>query len=215
MEIDHIFIFSQNKGEEADELVEKGFTEGSSRIHPGQGTRNRKFYFENFFLEILWVVNEWEIQDERTRASQLWERSQFARNGFSPFGMCLLNTEATDSLFEEALAYQPIYFPSGMPIQVLPQIGQEYLPWTFRLPFKGKLKKADEVRIHANGIQSLSQAKFGIPIRRMESSFISAFTYEEQISFSSSKSPALTLSFDQRRQKKSISFDSLPLEIQY
>ena len=215
MEIDHIFIFSKNKGEEADELVEKGFTEGSSRIHPGQGTRNRKFYFENFFLEILWVVNEWEIQDERTRATRLWERSQFEKNGHSPLGVCLLNSPESDAIFSKALSYQPIYFPGGMPIDCLPHQGKEYLPWTFRLPFKGKLKKADEPRNHQQAMEMLTEARFGIPQQEMRSPFVSAFQYEEQLSFFSSDRSNLSLIFDHNRQKKRICFDSLPLEIHF
>src|SRR4051794_34154336 len=58
MDIDHIFIFTDNKGRIADELVSFGLTEGSSRVHQGQGTTNRTFSFENFFLEIVWVHNE-------------------------------------------------------------------------------------------------------------------------------------------------------------
>ena len=58
MEIDHIFIFTDDKGQVADKLVESGFVEGSNRVHIGKGTTNRKFYFKNFFLEILWVHNE-------------------------------------------------------------------------------------------------------------------------------------------------------------
>ena len=71
MGIDHIFIFSNNNGKEADKLVEFGLTEGSSRIHPGQGTTNRKFYFENFFLEVLWVIDETEIRSELTSKTKL------------------------------------------------------------------------------------------------------------------------------------------------
>lgn len=55
IEIDHIFIFSNTNGREADDLVSSGLAEGSNRIHKRQGTMNRKFYFENFFLQILWV----------------------------------------------------------------------------------------------------------------------------------------------------------------
>jgi len=72
MEIDHIFIFSKNDGKEADKLVEFGLTEGSNRIHPGQGTTNRKFYFENFFLEVLWVIDETEIRSDLTSKTKLW-----------------------------------------------------------------------------------------------------------------------------------------------
>ncbi|MEM9673575.1 MAG: hypothetical protein ACFB15_16700 [Cyclobacteriaceae bacterium] len=77
MEIDHIFIFSANQGQEGDQLLDFGLTEGSSRVHPGQGTTNRKFYFENFFLEILYVINKQEIISELTAPTHLWERSQF------------------------------------------------------------------------------------------------------------------------------------------
>ncbi len=119
MEIDHIFIFSSNDGKEAEHLVDFGLTEGSSRLHPGQGTTNRKFYFENFFLEILWVVNEEEIQSELTSKTKLWERSQFEKNGHSPFGLCLINSESTDKLFEKSEIYQPNYFPEGMSIDII------------------------------------------------------------------------------------------------
>ena len=71
MEVDHIFIFSNNQGNEADELVDFGLTEGGNRVHPGQGTRNRKFYFENFFLKILWVNNESEITSELSAPTRL------------------------------------------------------------------------------------------------------------------------------------------------
>jgi len=47
MKPNHIFIFCDNHDEVANELIEFGFIEGSSRIHPNQGTRNRKFYFND------------------------------------------------------------------------------------------------------------------------------------------------------------------------
>ncbi len=87
METDHLFIFSNDEGTEADELVSFGLIEGSSREHPGQGTVNRKFYFENCFLEILWVKNEEEISSDLTRKVGLWDRSHHKNNGASPFGL--------------------------------------------------------------------------------------------------------------------------------
>ncbi len=120
MEIDHIFIFSTAAGHEADELAALGFVEGSSRRHPGQGTTNRKFYCENFFLEILWVVDYAELTSERLRTTQLRQRASFHQTGTSPFGLCLVNTPDTDALFAEAVTYQPAYFPPGKTIEVLP-----------------------------------------------------------------------------------------------
>jgi hypothetical protein len=75
MQVDHIFIFSNNQGREADQLVEFGLMEGSNRIHKGQGTTNCKFYFENFFLEILWVINEEEINQSPALETHLAYRS--------------------------------------------------------------------------------------------------------------------------------------------
>ncbi|MEM8892543.1 MAG: hypothetical protein AAGD28_31470, partial [Bacteroidota bacterium] len=85
----------------------------------------------------------------------------------------------------------------------------------FRLPFKGKLKKADEPRKHELGMEMLSEAHFGIPTHGMESDFVSAFQYEEQLSFYASNQINLSLIFDQNRQKEKISFESLPLEIHF
>ena len=63
MDIDHIFIFTDDNGKVADQLIEFGMTEGSNRIHAGQGTTNRKFYFDNFFLELLWVYDTNQIKN--------------------------------------------------------------------------------------------------------------------------------------------------------
>ena len=65
IEIDHLFICSKNDGDEANLIAESGFTEGEGRDHSGQGTTNRRFVFSNFFLEILWIKNQDEIQSDR------------------------------------------------------------------------------------------------------------------------------------------------------
>jgi hypothetical protein len=113
MNIDHIFIFTDDNGKVADELLDFGLTEGSNRVHVGQGTTNRKFYFKNFFLEILWVHNETEIKSKQTKPTGLWQRADFKSNSFSPFGLCIVNNDKTEQLFENAFKYQPEYFPQG------------------------------------------------------------------------------------------------------
>jgi len=64
MDIDHIFIFTNTEGKIADELISFGLTANESRVHKGQGTMNRTFSFENFFLEIAWVHNEQEMKSD-------------------------------------------------------------------------------------------------------------------------------------------------------
>lgn len=215
MEIDHIFIFSNNKGKEADDLVEFGFTEGSSRMHPGQGTINRKFYFENFFLEILWVIIEEEIQSKLTSRTKLWERSQFEKNGYSPLGLCLVNLESTDKLFKKSEIYQPNYFPKGMSIDFITNEKYPKLPWTFRLPYRGEKKSHSEPTKHSNGLKLLTRAEFEIPINNHETEFGNYFQSFESIEFKKGNRTHLTLEFDEISQGKSRVFKGLNLTIKY
>ncbi|UZO81332.1 VOC family protein [Aquimarina sp. ERC-38] len=215
MDIDHIFLFSDNNGKEAEKLVEFGLTEGSSRIHPGQGTINRKFYFENFFLEILWVVDESEIRSKLTSKTKLWERSQFKINNFSPFGLCLVNSKSTDQLFEQSEIYQPNYFPEGMFIDIITNEENPNLPWTFRLPFRNQKKAPQEPTNHNNGIQRLTRAKFEILMNKKDKNFRNYFQSSENVSFKSSHSNHLILEFDNFNQKKVATFNELNLTIKY
>uniref|UniRef100_UPI00404B5531 hypothetical protein n=1 Tax=Gelidibacter sp. TaxID=2018083 RepID=UPI00404B5531 len=59
-------------------------------------------------------------------------------NHFSPFGLCIVNSDETETIFENAFRYQPDYFPQGMKIDIIKNEDQSDLPWTFRLPFIGK-----------------------------------------------------------------------------
>ncbi|QLG45289.1 VOC family protein [Costertonia aggregata] len=215
MEVDHIFIFSNNKGKEANDLVEFGLTEGSSRLHPGQGTTNRKFYFDNFFLEILWVVNEEEIRSELTAKTKLWERSQFKKNGNSRFGLCLVNSELTDKLFEKSEIYEPDYFPKDMSIDIITNEQNPDLPWTFRLPYRGIKKENNEPIEHLNGIKSLTKVEFETQKDSEKAGFKDAFKNVENVRFTESDGLNLILEFDNNAQGKIKEFSGLNLTVKY
>ncbi len=212
MTIDHIFLFTDDNGTIADDLVTFGLTEGSNRVHVGQGTTNRKFYFDNFFLEILWVHNETELKSEQTHPTGLWQRAAFQTNRFSPFGLCLVNSDDTDTLFEKAFHYQPDYFPNGMKIDILKNDNQPDLPWTFRLPFKGQKKNENEPTRHTNGISVLTQAIFEYQ-SSTEPTFLDHFRNEDTIQFKASSRNWLNLIFDNGRQGQTQDFEKLKLTI--
>jgi hypothetical protein len=214
MDIDHIFIFTDSKGKAADQLVSFGLTEGSGRIHKGQGTTNRKFYFENFFLEILWVHDENEIKSDLVKPTGLWQRANYQTNNFSPFGLCLVNTNETDSLFEKSLKYQPNYFPSGLFIDILTNENQPELPWTFRLPFKEHKKNEVEPTAHTNGIKRLTKAQF--TYRNLDSgNFVEKFKNESKIKFVADSDSKLLLTFDDNAQGRQKEIRELNLTIEY
>ena len=214
MDIDHIFIFTNDNGKIADKLVQFGLTEGSSRVHFGQGTTNRKFYFDNFFLEILWVHNEEELKSDITKPTGLWQRADFNSIN-SPFGLCIVNTDETESLFEKAFKYQPAYFPVGFCIDILRNEQNLNLPWTFRLPFKGQKKNETEPTVHKNGLRNLTKVEFGIKNYNEKDEFINQFVGQEMIKFTFSEINNITLTFDNNKNGQIKHIEELYLKIKY
>jgi hypothetical protein len=214
MIIDHIFIFTNDNGKVANDLVDFGLTEGSNRIHVGQGTANRKFYFDNFFLEILWVHNENEIISDKTKPMGLWQRAEYKTNHFSPFGLCIVNSDDTERIFEHAFKYQPDYFPQGMEIDIIKNENHSDLPWTFRLPFIGQKKHENEMTKHNNKISVLTNTIFEYK-SISENTFIDCFKDQNQIQFIKTSRHWLNLIFDNGKQGKKQDFEKLKLTIEY
>jgi hypothetical protein len=214
MEADHIFIFTDDDGKVADQLIEFGLTEGSNRVHVGQGTTNRKFYFDNFFLEVLWVHDTNEIKSEKIKPIGLWQRGDFKINNFSPFGLCIVNTSETDEFFKDSFKYQPDYFPQGQTIDILKNENQSSLPWTFRLPFKGQKKNINEPTKHKNGISLLTKTIFEHQ-QKIEATFLNFFGREQNIEFKKSDRTWLNLTFDNGTQGLTTEFETLKLTIHY
>jgi hypothetical protein len=214
MDIDHIFIFTNDNGKIADQLTEFGLSEGSSRVHIGQGTTNRKFYFKNFFLEILWVHNEDEIKSKLIEPTGLWQRANFKENNFSPFGLCLVNNDQTDVFFENAYKYQPEYFPQGLSIDILKNDTESNLPWTFRLPFKGQKKNETEPSNHKNGLQLLTKTTFYYK-KNTGNQYLEFFENDNQIKFIKADKNWLNLIFDDGKKGMKQVFETLNLTIEF
>jgi hypothetical protein len=67
LELDHLFIWTDIGAYEAERLVSFGLVEGTPNMHPGQGTTNRRFFFHNAMLELLWVHDPAEARSELIR----------------------------------------------------------------------------------------------------------------------------------------------------
>ncbi len=214
MDIDHIFIFTDNSEKVVDELISFGFKPNDSRVHQGQGTSNRTFSFENFYLEIVWVDNAEEIKSNLIKPTGLWQRAEFFRNNFVPFGLIILNNQASDNLFENAYKYQPEYFAEGMAFDILQNALEPNLPWTCRMPFRRE-KNTDIIQVtHNNQLQSLTKALFEYN-NTSDDDFINHFKDEKTIHFIKSDQNWLTLTFDDGRQGLKRIFEQLQLTIDY
>jgi hypothetical protein len=65
------------------------------------------------------VHNEQEIKSDLVKPTGLWQRAEYFKNNYSPFGLIIVNNKESDQLFENAYRYQPEYFQSGMAFDIL------------------------------------------------------------------------------------------------
>lgn len=212
MKPNHIFIFCDNHDEVANELMEFGFIEGSSRIHPNQGTRNRKFYFNDFYIEILWVCNIDEITSKLTRPTDLYNRSMYETNDYSPFGLCVNYSSDGDELFKNSMNYKPTYLPPNSLIEVLTNEDSVTLPWTFRWKSDVTNHVINEPMNFSN--KELLKVIFYIQKEKVLNHYLDFFS-SNVIFFENSEKEYLKLVFNNDLEKITKIFNTVPLIIEY
>jgi Glyoxalase-like domain len=161
IELDHVFVACRPGAPEADELLCHGFVEGSSNVHPGQGTANRRFFFDNFMLELLWVVDQAEITSDQTRRTRLWERCSNPEMADSPFGI-LYRSDGNDSPPPfQTWVYSPSYLPSAFAIEIAEGTTLQE-PELFYLPFLRARGSTTEPTNHRMQFRFVSSVAVGV-----------------------------------------------------
>jgi len=94
LEVDHINIWLKNPKIAKEKLEQIGFVgipDSLCKVHKGQGTTGRYFYFLNAYLELIFVYDELEFKMNVEKNNQLdfIERSNSPDNGFLPFSIAL------------------------------------------------------------------------------------------------------------------------------
>lgn len=188
MQIDHIFIRVQPGGPEADVLRESGLSEGSGNVHPGQGTANRRFFFANAFIELLWIANEEEIRSEQTRPTMLHER--LSGGEASPLGICFRPNAAFPTW-----DYKPSYLPAGMTIGIASDAPLSEPMWFYtsagKAPefFEGERRQPLQ---HAVGVNRITALRCTLP----STAALSQAARASGIGFIEGEGHLLEISFD-------------------
>jgi hypothetical protein len=112
--LDHVFMLVSEGAPEADELVRFGLTEGSRNVHPGMGTANRRFFFDNAMLELLYVQDPAEAQSEPIRPAGIWERACYRESGAAPFALNIRRSVADAPIPFETFDWAPPFLPAGV-----------------------------------------------------------------------------------------------------
>ncbi len=164
LHVHHVFICTPVGAPEAEGLLDVGLLEGSPNTHPGQGTANRRFFFERGFLELLWVHDEREAQSPLVAPTKLWDRWAARGRAANPFGICLSSAEGVDSnLPFPTWSYRPDYmsdqrrilFADGMPLSE-PEIF--ILDWP-----QAQSSPRTEPTQHPLGLCEMRSVSFGVP----------------------------------------------------
>jgi hypothetical protein len=186
LELDHLFICVGPGALAAEALRAFGLVEGSSNRHPGQGTANRRFFFRNAFLELLFLTDPREVRSTLTAPTRLYERFKAATDGpgavgdtssgepstekasfpVSPFGVCFRPTTPDEKRATfPSLRYRPAYLPQELWIE----IGKAPLTepmWFFARFFDRPDRMAGGRRqplAHPLGVQEITAVRILIP----------------------------------------------------
>ena len=164
VELDHILIFCARGAPEAAALIKHGLLEGSGRSHRGQGTANRCFSFANAYLELLWVENATEAQNEQTLPTQLWDRWRHRSDGGCPFGFAFRpGSDPTSVPPFPTWSYRPSYLPPDLSIEIGRDL-QATEPLLFHLPFaRNRRPPPSEPTNHPAQISELTALRLSLP----------------------------------------------------
>jgi hypothetical protein len=195
LELHHVFILVEPEADVADLLVSIGMNETAPNTHPGQGSSNRRFFFSNGALELLYIHDEEEANSGPGRNMQLTERASNSAN--SPFGVILSRKDnSEDTMPFSGWNYKPDYFESWSF-----HIGENSLlePLCIYMPFiePGTLdKNADE-----GSFKSISQVNIQTPISEV-SSVLDIVNNADRINISRGKQHLMEIVFDDNQENQ-------------
>jgi hypothetical protein len=156
MDLDHFFILAEYPADQARVLSDIGLVEGTPNHHPGQGTSNRRFFFSNSALELLYVRDAKEADAGPGRRLRFPDRANDPRS--SPFGLITRDDSSENEPFAGWL-YQPDYFQPGLSFLIGENSDQLEEPLCIHMPFKlpcptaqpesfGPFASVTELRVH-------------------------------------------------------------------
>ena len=200
-ELDHIFICVSPGAPEAAALATFGLSEGEPNVHPGQGTACRRFFFQNGYIELLWVNDAAEAQSEVVQPTYLWKRWERRGGGSCPFGFIFRPKahEAPSPPFP-CWHYRPRYLPNTVSIQIATNAEVLAEPMLFYLSFAtGPNARPDARRQrieHSAGLGKISYTQIMGPISQTLSPALAAAVKAGLVHMTFATEYLLEISFD-------------------
>ena len=206
IEIDHLFICTDRPAAEAARLSALGLCEGSPNSHPGQGTANRRFFFHNAMLELLYLVDAAEADSDLTRPTGLHARLTAPTGAHvSPFGECFRPRDpARPECPFPAWDYRPGYLPPALGISVAMAPLRE--PMWFHLAFGVRPERVPPPQrqplLHAAGLREITSVALVVAGREPLSAAAQCAIDAAGLSLRQGGEPLLEIGFDHRVQRQ-------------
>jgi hypothetical protein len=196
LQLHHVFVCTSEGAPEARALLDAGLVEGSSNIHPGQGTANRRFFFESGFLELIWVHDEREAKLPLSEPTKLWDRWVGRGKTTSPFGLCFSSTDGVSSPLPFATwEYRPDYLPRDRCFLFADDLPLSE-PEVFILSWpQGQSSPATEPKKHPLGLREMRSVSVGLPDPTSISSTLRAIRDAGLAKIHASTTPELIIEF--------------------
>lgn len=238
-ELDHLFICTDVNAPAAQSLASIGLQEGPSNVHPGQGTANRRFFFHNAMLELLWVHSREEATSDSIRRTQLWKRwQQRASSHTCPFAFCLRPTssiatssiekssieksdvETDNPLLFESWDFCPPYLPEPLSISIATNSSILAEPMLFQTPFSMRPdQKPPEKRPplnHPLGLREITSVAFTVPTDFVHSVELQSVLQKTDIQCRTGEPYGVELGFDHQHRGQSVDLrPELPLVLRW
>jgi hypothetical protein len=214
IELDHLFVCTRPNASEAESLIRFGLREGAPNDHPGQGTACRRFSFLNAMIELLWVHQPTDAQNETTAPTRLWQRWSGPRDRFCPFGICVRPVDPHDAMPPfPAWEYRPAYLPAPLSMHI-GEAGIEEPMWVY-LSFLTRSQRQHWFRDHPVGIREITRLTLHSPAP-LRSAAGQVLLEADIIHLASSPNYGLEIEFDHRRTGRQADFSpDLPLVFQF
>ena len=115
-QIDHVFVFPRDPAALQRRLDMEGLVPSFRRDHPGQGTANVCYCFENTYLELL------RVEDATAERHPHVARTALIRRGSGDASVCPIGiawrNEADGTMDVDTWHYEPPFLPAGASIAV-------------------------------------------------------------------------------------------------
>jgi hypothetical protein len=230
VELDHLFVLVSPNAPESRVLEDAGLklNPGINR-HAGQGTSSKVLWFQNVYLELLWI-DDAKIAQEVSQArlgTNIVARSEWKDSGASPFGVGLHFKPGRSLPPFPTRDYSAEWMPAGTVIKVATSATQMSEPLIFIVPAAFQVKPMDQWApeekkrlldrsTHPLGIQQLTEARLTMTRDTPPSGTMDALRSMGILSVQVGTAPLLELTFDRRARGKTLDVrPTLPMLIHY